>query len=118
MRRASTFLVVLGLFALSLPAVDTATGMKITVDVAGAAPSSFGTSQAYLWDGTRWRFVGIGTFDAAGPRQIATPLASGTGFLQPDGNIYLLLVQPQRSTIQSIGSEVGADRVKMTVDFK
>ncbi|HMC33781.1 MAG TPA: hypothetical protein VKH65_05220, partial [Myxococcales bacterium] len=66
----------------------------------------------------KWRFVGTGTFDAAGAHLVATPLASGTGFLQPDGNIYLLLVQPQRSTPQFGGSEVGADRVKMTVDFK
>jgi hypothetical protein len=102
--------------ALSLPSIDTATGMTITVDGNGLiAPIS---SQGYLWDGSKWRFIGTGLSDSFGTRLVLTPTAPGSAFVQPDGNIYLLLMQAQRATTQFSGSAVGVDRLKMTVDFK
>ena len=104
---------------LGLPSIDTATNMKITVDAAGlAAPSSFSTSQAFLWDGSKWRFVGTGASDAAGNHLLISPTSPGTAFVQPDGNIYLLLMQTDRAGPQFGGSEVGVDRLRMIVDFK
>ncbi len=98
----------------SLPAVDQATAMKITVDGAGL-PSA----QAFLWDGTRWRFIGISTSDpAAGSRLLASPTGPATGFLQPDGNIYLMLTGASRAVPGFAGGPVTVDRLKMTVDFK
>ena len=98
----------------SLPAVDQATAMKLTVDGAGL-PSA----QAFLWDGTRWRFIGVSTSDAAaGSRLLASPTGPATGFLQPDGNIYLMLVGAFRAAPGFGGSPVTVDRLKMTVDFK
>jgi galactose oxidase-like protein len=101
---------------LGLPSIDTATGMKITVD--GNGLTSATTTQGYLWDGSKWRFVGTGLQDAFGTRLVVSPTAPGTAFVQPDGNIYLLLQQAQRATTQFSGSPVGVDRLKMTVDFK
>ncbi len=101
---------------LGLPSIDTATGMKITVDGNGLTASA--NTQAYLWDGSKWRFIGTGLSDAFGTRLVVSPTASGTAFVQPDGNIYLLLMQTQRSSVQFPGSLVGVDRLKMTVDFK
>ena len=75
-------------------------------------------TQGYLWDGSKWRFVGTGLQDAFGTRLVVSPTAPGTAFVQPDGNIYLLLQQAQRATTQFSGSPVGVDRLKMTVDFK
>ena len=102
--------------AVSLPAIDTATSMKITVD--GNGLTSPTTMQGYLWDGSKWRFVGTGLSDSFGSRLIVSPTGPATGFVQPDGNIYLLLTQAVRSTVQFAGAATGVDRLKMTVDFK
>ncbi len=99
-----------------LPSIDTATGMTITVDGNGLISPS--TSQGYLWDGSKWRFIGTALSDALGTRLVVSPTAPGTAFVQPDGNIYLLLQQAQRSSVQFPGSPVGVDQLKMTVDFK
>ena len=101
---------------LGLPSIDTATGMTITVDGNGLTSSTL--TQGYLWDGSKWRFVGTGLQDAFGTRLVVSPTAPGTAFVQPDGNIYLLLQQAQRATTQFSGSPIGVDRLKMTVDFK
>jgi hypothetical protein len=98
----------------SLPAVDQATSSQLTLDAPGLI-----NSQAFLWDGTRWRFIGISDFAGGGYRLLATPTAPATGFLQPDGNIYLLLVDAyNRATPTFGGSPLSVDSVKMTVDFK
>ena len=99
-----------------LPSIDTATGMKITVD--GNGLTSPANTQAYLWDGSKWRFLSTGLQDAFGTRLVVSPTASGTSFVQPDGNLYLLLMQTQRSSVQFPGTSIGVDRLKMTVDFK
>jgi Galactose oxidase, central domain len=101
---------------LVLPSIGTTTGMTITVDGNGLISPTF--SQAYLWDGSKWRFLATGLSDSFGSRVVVTPTASGTGFVQPDGSIYLLLQQAQRATTQFPGAAVGADRLQMTVDFK
>ena len=41
-----------------------------------------------------------------------------SGFLQPDGNIYLLLMGLSRATPGFAGGALTLDRVKMAVDFK
>jgi len=98
----------------SIPAVDQATSSQLTLD----APGLIG-GQAFLWDGVRWRFIGISDFAGGGYRLLATPTAPATGFLQPDGNIYLLLVDAySRATPTFGGSPLSVDSVKMTVDFK
>jgi len=97
----------------SLPAIDQATATKITVDVAG---SPF--SQAFLWDGTRWRFLGMSAFEGGAYHLLIVPTAPATGFLQPDGNIYLLLMGLSRATPGFAGGALTLDRVKMAVDFK
>jgi hypothetical protein len=97
----------------SLPAVDQATASSITVD----APGLY-NSQAFLWDGTKWRFVGTSAFEGGGTHLLAKPTAPATGFLQPDGNIYLLLIGGFRSGTWFDGGPVSTDSVKMTVDFK
>ena len=101
---------------LGLPSIDTATGMKITVDGNGLTGAT--NTQGFLWDGSKWRFIGTGLQDAFGTRLIASPTAPGTAFVQPDGNVYLLLQQTQRAGTQFFGSPIGVDRLKMTVDFK
>jgi hypothetical protein len=98
----------------SLPVVDQATSSQLTLE----APGLIG-GQAFLWDGTRWRFIGISDFAGGGYRLLKTPTAPATGFLQPDGNIYLLLVDASsRATPTFGGSPLSVDSVKMTVDFK
>jgi len=98
----------------SLPAVDQATSSTLKLETPGLV-----NGQAFLWDGTRWRFIGISDFAGGGYRLLATPTAPATGFLQPDGNIYLLLVDAyNRATPTFGGSPLSVDSVKMTVDFK
>jgi hypothetical protein len=101
---------------LGLPSIDTATGMKITVDGSGLNAAT--NTQGYLWDGSKWRFIGTGLSDAFGTRLVVSPTAPGTAFVQPDGSIYMLLQQTLRSTVQFPGTAIAADRLKMTVDFK
>jgi hypothetical protein len=98
----------------SLPAVDLAMSSQLKVEAPGLI-----NGQAYLWDGTRWRFIGLSDFAGGGYRLLVTPTAPATGFLQPDGNIYLLLVDAYgRGTPSFAGSPLSVDSVKMTVDFK
>jgi len=98
----------------SLPAVDLAMSSQLKVEAPGLI-----NGQAYLWDGTRWRFIGPSDFAGGGYRLLVTPTAPATGFLQPDGNIYLLLVDAfGRGTPSFAGSPLSVDSVKMTVDFK
>jgi hypothetical protein len=97
----------------SLPAIDQATASSITVDAPGLA-----YSQAFLWDGTRWRFVGASAFEGSGTHLLAKPTAPATGFLQPDGNIYLLLMGRFRAGTWFDGGPVSTDSLKMTVGFK
>jgi len=105
--------------ALGIPSIDTAAGMKITITADGVNSASFGTPpQGFLWDGSKWRFIGTGVSDSLGTRILVSPTALGTAFVQPDANIYLLLMQTAHAGVQFNGSEVGVDRLKMTVDFK
>ena len=104
--------------ALGLPSVDTTTGMKITVDGSGLLSQTTPSTQGYLWDGSRWRFIGTGLSDSFGTRLVVSPTAPGTGFVQPDGSIYLLLMQAQHSSVQFSGAALAVDRLKLTVDFK
>src|SRR5205814_428135 len=79
---------VLAKFPFSLPAVDQATSMKVTVDAANMS-----TTSAFIWDGSLWRALGFTVSEGGGNHLLKSPTASGTGFLQPDGNIYVLLMQ-------------------------
>jgi len=105
---------ILAKFPFSLPAVDQATSMKVTVDAAGMSNTS-----AFIWDGALWRALGFSVFEGGGSHLLKSPTAAGTGFLQPDGNMYVLLMQSSRpgpgSTFQPT---VSVDRLKVTVDFK
>ena len=104
--------------SLTVGHTDTAGISRMTITVDGNGLTSSTLTQGYLWDGSKWRFVGTGLQDAFGTRLVVSPTAPGTAFVQPDGNIYLLLQQAQRATTQFSGSPVGVDRLKMTVDFK
>jgi len=101
-------------FPFSLPAMDQATSMKLTVDAAGMP-----NAQAFVWDGTNWRALGTSVFEGGGFHLLKTPTAAATGFVQTDGNIYVLLMQNSRQTPgSSFNIPVSIDRLKVTVDFK
>jgi hypothetical protein len=97
----------------SLPVVDQATASTITVDAPG-----YINGQAFLWDGTRWRFIGTSGFEGGGYHLLATPTAAATDFLQPDGNIYLLLIGSGHASPSFGGAALSTDTLKMTVDFR
>ena len=97
----------------SLPAVDQATTSTITVDAPG-----YTGGQAFLWDGARWRFVGTSAFEGGGYHLLATPMAPATGFLQPDGNIYLLLVGAFRASTWFDGGPVSTDTTPSRVEMR
>lgn len=105
---------ILAKFPFSLPAVDQATSMKLTLDAAGLQ-----NANAFVWDGSAWRVLGLSQFEGGGFHLLKSPTAAATSFLQPDGNIYILLAQVSRplpgSTFQPT---VSIDRLKVTVDFK
>jgi hypothetical protein len=101
-------------FPFSLPAMDQATSMKLTVDAAGMP-----NAQALIWDGTNWRALGTSLFEGGGFHLFKSPTAAATGFVQPDGNIYVLLVQSSRQLSgNNFSAPVSIDRLKVTVDFK
>jgi len=105
---------ILARFPFSLPAMDQATSMRLTVDAAGMPGA-----QALVWDGTNWRALGTSLFEGGGFHLLKTPTAAGTGFVQTDGNIYVLLMQNSRQTPgSSFNIPVSIDRLKVTVDFK
>jgi hypothetical protein len=105
---------VLAKFPFSLPAIDQATSMKLTLDAAGAP-----NVNAFVWDGSTWRVLGFSQFEGGGFHLLKSPTASATGFLQPDGNIYVLLAQASRPTPgNTFQPTVSIDRLKVTVDFK
>lgn len=101
----------------SLPAVDQAKNMRITVD-------AFANSgeQVFIWDGTTWRYLASTDFNSVVEHITATATAPATGFLQPDGNFYLLFVQTNRIQFSyaafNFQSPVTMDRLKVTVDFQ
>jgi len=101
-------------FPFSLPSIDQATSMKLTVDAAGMP-----NAQALIWDGTNWRALGTSLFEGGGFHLFKSPTAAATGFVQPDGNIYVLLVQSSRQLSgNNFSAPVSIDRLKVTVDFK
>jgi len=105
---------ILARFPFSLPAIDQATSMKLTVDAAGLP-----NAQAFVWDGTNWRALGTSLFEGGGFHLLKSPTAAATGFIQPDGNIYVLLVQNSRQLPgNNFNAPVSIDRLKVTVDFK
>ena len=105
---------VLAKFPLSLPALDQATSMKLILDASGLP-----NANAFVWDGSTWRVLGFSQFEGGGFHLLKSPTAAATGFLHPDGNIYVLLAQASRPTPGStFQPTVSIDRLKMTVDFK
>ncbi|MFL5312892.1 MAG: kelch repeat-containing protein [Myxococcales bacterium] len=102
---------------LSLPAVDQATSVKLKVDVLGTS----GGEQLFVWDGTTWRLMASPDFSSSIAHLLASPTASGTSFLQADGNLYLLFVQLGRNQFNfgaGFQAPVQLDRFKATIDFK
>jgi hypothetical protein len=105
---------ILAKFPFSLPALDQATSTKLTVEAAGMPGS-----HAFIWDGTNWRALGSSLFEGGGFHLLKAPTAAATGFIQPDGNIYVLLMQNTRQVPgNSFNVPVSVDRLKVTVDFK
>ena len=105
---------ILAKFPFSLPVIDQATSTKLTVDAAGMPGA-----QAFVWDGSNWRALGTSLFEGGGFHFLKSPTAAATGFIQPDGNIYVLLMQNSRQTPgSSFNIPVSIDRLKVTVDFK
>jgi len=101
----------------SLPALDQAKNVVLRLDALGIS----GEEQAFIWDGTSWRFFGAWDFTSSVPHVRASTSGSATGLLQPDGNIYLLFIQASRAQFNfgaGFQSPVSIDRLKVTVDFK
>ena len=69
----------------SLPQLDQARNVKLTVDAQGTGD----LEQAFVWDGTNWRFLASFDFSASTPHILVTTSGPATSLLQ-DGNIYLL----------------------------
>jgi hypothetical protein len=101
----------------SLPAIDQAKNLRLTVDALGTSGE-----QVFLWDGTTWRYFGSTDFSSSVSHITASPTAPATSFLQPDGNIYLLFMQTNRIQFSyasfNFRSPVAMDRLKITVDFQ
>jgi hypothetical protein len=105
---------ILAKFPFSLPTIDQATSMRLTVDAAGMP-----NAQAFVWDGTNWRALGTSLFEGNGFHLLKTPTVAATGFVQSDGNIYVLLMQNSRLLPgNTFNAPVSLDRLKVTVDFK
>ena len=60
--------------------------MKLTVEATGLI-----NGHAFIWDGTRWRFLGTGDFAGGGYRLLASPVAPATAFLQ-SGQFNVLFI--------------------------
>jgi hypothetical protein len=101
----------------SLPVLDQAKNVKLTLDALGISDDE----QAFVWDGTMWRFFGAWDFTGSIPHVLASTSGSATSLLQPDGNIYLLFIQGSRAQFNfgaGFQSPVSIDRLKVTVDFQ
>ena len=101
----------------SLPQPDQARNVKLTVDAQGTGD----LEQAFVWDGTNWRFLASFDFSASTPHILVTTSGPATSLLQ-DGNIYLLFINLDRVQF-NFGTgpftvPVSIDRLKATVDFQ
>jgi hypothetical protein len=96
----------------NLPLPDAATNVNLGILSFGQI---FG-APVYVWDGTAWRFVAGPVFPSGA---IFATLPSATGFIQPDGNIYLMYMQPNRSVpgFSATNSTIALDTVQVTLDF-
>jgi hypothetical protein len=101
----------------SLPALDQAKNLKLSIDALGISDDE----QAFVWDGTTWRFLGGWDFTASPPHITATTTAPVTSLVQPDGNVYVLLIQANRVQFNfgtGFVAPVAIDRLKFTMDFQ
>ena len=102
----------------SLPQPDQARNVKLTVDAQGTGD----LEQAFVWDGTNWRFLASFDFSASTPHILVTTSGPATSLSQSDGNIYLLFINLDRVQFNSgtgpFTVPISIDRLKATVDFQ
>jgi len=95
----------------SIPKRDVVQNLNLSVLSFG--PST--TVPLYIWDGSMWRFV---TAPNLSSRGLLVTIPNASGYIQPDGNVYLMYMHRSRATAQFANtSTVALDSVQVFVDF-